>query len=148
MSDPDTIQRLRTRGWTVAVVESLTGGLLADRLARLPDASEWFRGAVVAYSIDVKRDLLGIGDAPPVSEVAVKAMASRGKELLGADLSLAVSGVGGPERQDGEDPGTVWFAVAKPGSVEAVLRRFDGSPEDVLLATCEVGFDLLERALR
>ena len=77
------LSELVAKGWSLAVAESLTGGLLADRAARLPNAARWFRGGLVAYHADVKRDLLGIGDAPPVSEASARSMAANVARLLG-----------------------------------------------------------------
>lgn len=64
-------------------------------------------GGLVAYHGDIKRDLLGIGDAPVVSKVVARAMAGKVAQLLGADCSLAATAVGGPGRDDGLAPGTV-----------------------------------------
>jgi len=66
---------LRDRGLTLAIAESLTGGLLASRLVAVPGASEWFRGAVVAYDSSVKRSVLGIPEGPVVSIEVAAAMA-------------------------------------------------------------------------
>lgn len=130
-------EAIARRGWTLAVAESLTGGLLDDCFARLPDASEWFRGGVVAYDSEVKRGLLSIGDAEVVSEDAATAMASSVAALFGADVAVAVTGVGGPDPQDGLPPGTVWLAVSVCGSVSARLVTFDGEAADIVRATCE-----------
>ncbi|MGH3501875.1 MAG: CinA family protein [Nocardioidaceae bacterium] len=81
---------------TVAVAESLTGGLVASSLAAAPGASRWFRGAVVAYASEVKHELLAVPAGPVASEQAARAMAAAVADLLGADLTLAITGVGGP----------------------------------------------------
>jgi nicotinamide-nucleotide amidase len=96
----------------VAVAESLTGGELAARFASAPGAGDWFRGGIVAYASDVKYDLLDVPVGPVVSEAAAAAMAAGACRLLGADVSVAVTGVAGPDDQDGEPPGTVWLALA------------------------------------
>lgn len=98
------------RGRTLAVAESLTGGLLASGLAAAPGASAWFAGGIVAYGRAVKHDLLGVPPGPVVSGPAARAMATSAARLLGADLTVALTGVGGPEEQDGEPPGTVFVA--------------------------------------
>jgi nicotinamide-nucleotide amidase len=99
------------RGLTVAVAESLTGGLVAARLVNVPGASTWFRGGVVAYASEVKRSLLDVPDGPVVSAAAAHAMAIGVGARLEADIGLAVTGVAGPDPQDGEAPGTVFLAV-------------------------------------
>jgi nicotinamide-nucleotide amidase len=105
-------QLLVERGLTLAVAESLTGGLVAARLVNVPGASGWFRGGVVAYASDVKRSVLDVPDGPVVSAAAARAMATGVQHLLGADVGLGVTGVAGPDGQDGERPGTVFMAVA------------------------------------
>ncbi len=136
----------RGRG-TVAVAESLTGGKISCHLGAAPDSSDWFKGCVVAYGSDVKHKVLGVPEGPVVSEAAAAAMASGVAELLGAETAVAVTGVGGPDSQDGEPPGTVWFGVRTPEGVTTELRRWDGDPEEVLEQTTKHALTLLERAL-
>lgn len=119
----------------LAVVESLTGGLVCSDLAASPGSSDWFRGGVVAYDRTTKHGVLGVPDGPVVAEPAVRAMASRAASLFGADLTLAISGAGGPDPQDDQPPGTVWFAVDDHGTVDAWWQHFPGEPPDVLHAT-------------
>ena len=132
---------------TVAVAESLTGGLLCSRFARQEGASDWFRGGVVSYARMTKERLLGIGDAPVVSEAAARFMAARVAELLSADVAIAVTGVGGPDPEDGIPPGTVWIATYSLGETEAHMFRFDGDPTDVCDQTCDVAESLLQARL-
>jgi nicotinamide-nucleotide amidase len=132
---------------TVAVAESLTSGALAAELGAAPNASEWFRGAVVAYAEDVKFGLLGVPRGPVVSEEAVVAMAHGAAQRLGADVVVALSGAGGPEPMDGEEPGTVWFGVITPGAEHAEQCCFPGGPSDVVAAAVDHGLVLVHRAL-
>ena len=110
------------RGRTIAVAESLTGGMISSALAEAQQASEWFRGSVVAYSTPVKHQLLEVPAGPVVSSNAATAMARSVRKLLLADISVAVTGAGGPSAQDGHEPGTVFLAV-DDGRREQVLRR-------------------------
>lgn len=119
-------------GVTVGCAESLTSGAIAARLGAAPDAAEWFRGGVVAYSREVKHRLLRVPNGPVVCEASARAMATSARELLGADVVVAVTGAGGPGAQDGRPPGTVWLAVADSASVHAEHHEFDGDPEAVL----------------
>ncbi|EME22233.1 CinA family protein [Rhodococcus triatomae] len=135
------------RGVTVGTAESLTAGAIAARLGAAPDASSWFAGAVVAYSRDVKHGLLGVPEGPVVCEDAACAMASGARDLLGADVVVAVTGAGGPGEQDGQPPGTVWLAVSDPTAVRAERRRFDGDPEAVLEQTVLRALEMLVDAL-
>ena len=106
---------LLERALTLGVAESLTGGLLAARVVAVPGASEWFRGAVVAYDSAVKRSLLGVGDGPVVTGEAAAAMADGARRVLDADVGLATTGVAGPTEQEGRPVGTVVVGLALPG---------------------------------
>jgi nicotinamide-nucleotide amidase len=124
------LERLRARGWTLGVAESLTGGLIGARIVNVPGASEVFRGAVVSYATDVKRSLLGVDAPVVVSEEAARQMAEGAQRTLGADVGIAVTGVAGPTEQDGVAVGTVCFGLALPGvPTEAVSTRLPGDRE-------------------
>lgn len=103
---------LRERGLTLAVAESVTGGLLATRLTDVPGASEVFRGGVVSYASEVKFDLLDVPLGPVVSAAAAEAMAVGVRERLGADVGLSTTGVAGPDEQEGQPVGTVHLGIA------------------------------------
>lgn len=113
------LQQCRDLGLTLACAESLTGGLISSRLTSVPGASDVFRGGVVSYASEVKYDLLGVPQGPVVSEEAVVAMAEGACRVLGADVSLAVTGVAGPDPQDGVEVGRVWMATSVGGAVQA-----------------------------
>jgi nicotinamide-nucleotide amidase len=130
-------ERIAARDQTLAVAESLTGGELSARFATVQGSSDWYRGGVVAYSSAVKHELLSVPEGPVVSEVAVRAMAEHVVQVLGAEVGLAVSGVAGPDEQDGQPPGTVWMAAYLDGRTCANLEQFTGDPEDVVDATLE-----------
>ncbi len=139
---------LQERRWTIAVAESLTGGLLAATIARGPDAAAWFRGAVVAYHPDVKHRLLDVPEGPVVSERCARAMAAGARVLLEADVGLAVTGVGGPGPEEGQPAGTVWFAISTPeGGATHQGCFYDRSPEEVCSLSCSLGIDLALRIL-
>jgi PncC family amidohydrolase len=127
---------LKHGGYTLAVAESLTGGLLASTFARASGSSEWFCGGIVAYSSAVKYELLGVPGGPVVSESAAVAMAAGVGRLLGADAAASVTGVGGPDPQDGQPPGTVWIATWPDQLGGAVLLHLSGSPESICQQVC------------
>ncbi|MFI6165547.1 CinA family protein [Nocardia sp. NPDC051052] len=133
-------------GQTVAVAESLTAGQLAAAVGAAPDAGSFFRGSVVGYSRRVKHKVLGVPDGPVVSEHAAEAMARTVKDLMDADIAVAVTGVGGPDTQDGEPPGTVWFAVATETSTKTSRQLFPGDPGEVLRQTVDFALELLVQA--
>lgn len=147
----DEISRLaRSTGRTVAVAESLTGGRVCATLAAAESSSVWFRGGLVAYSSEVKHTLLHVPPGPVVSASAARAMGVGVRDLLGADLGLAVTGAGGPAPQDDQEPGTVFLAVVDgsgPGS-EPVRRQIDGDPGQVCAATVIEALALLVERLR
>jgi len=138
---------LKHHGRTLAVAESLTGGLLASAFARASGSSEWFRGGIVAYSSAVKYDVLDVPGGPVVSEAAATAMARGAGCLLGADVAVAVTGVGGPDPQDGEPPGTVWVATWPDRLGSAVLLRLAGSPESICEQVCTETVRMLRERL-
>ena len=117
---------LRDRGLSLAVAESLTGGLVGARLTAVPGASDVFRGAVVPYASEVKFDLLGLPEGPVVSTDAAKAMSLGVRERLGADVGIATTGVAGPAEQEGQPPGTVFLGLAHRDRVEALRVRLPG----------------------
>ena len=111
---------LRGQGLSLAVAESLTGGLVGARLTVVPGSSEVFRGAVVSYASDVKFNLLGVPEGPVVSNDAAKAMALGVRERLGADVGIATTGVAGPAEQEGHPPGTVFLGLAYGNHLEGL----------------------------
>lgn len=153
-TDPDDLaariaERAQEQDRTVAVAESLTGGMVASALARAEDASTWFRGGIVAYSSEVKHDLLDVPEGPVVSPESAAAMAESVARLLGADVTVAVTGAGGPDPQDGQPPGTVWIAAhdTRAAGAEPHQHRFSGSPAEVCHASAVASLEALLTAL-
>jgi len=108
-------------GCTVAVAESLTGGLLAAAITSVPGASQVFRGSVTAYATEIKASVLGVDADLLAREGAVDAevarqMAAGVRSLLGATVGLATTGVAGPTGQDGKPVGLVYVGYAGPDS--------------------------------
>lgn len=133
---------------TIATAESLTGGNISCLLAAAPDSAGWFRGSIVAYSSDVKYGLLEVPSGPVVSAAAAHAMAASTAKLLDADVTVAVTGVGGPDPQDGIAPGTVWFGLAVNGTVRAEVQHFRGEPDEIVELTTRHALELVIGALR
>ena len=102
---------LAASGRSIAVAESLTGGLLVQALARAQGSGDWLLGGVVAYASSVKHGLLGVSAEHVVSPESAEQMATGVRSRLGADVSVAVTGVAGPDRQEGRPPGEVWIGV-------------------------------------
>ncbi len=144
--------RLAARGLTLGVAESLTGGLIASRLVNVAGASAWFRGGVVAYASEVKFDVLGVPQGPVVTEAAAAAMAEGVRRLTGADVGLGITGVAGPDDQEGVGPGSVFVGLALPGDSTGQQPRsrelrVPGDRERVRQYGAISALDLLRRAL-
>ena len=138
---------LRSRAWKLGLAESVTGGLVASRIVAVPGASEWFRGAVVSYATEVKRDVLGVSDGPVVSESAAAEMAAGARRVLGAEVGLGVTGVAGPTTQDGQPVGTVFLASDIGGDVEVRRIHLPGDRERIRQFACISLLDALRHRL-
>ncbi len=143
------IARLRAAGTTLAVAESLTGGLLGAELVTVPGASAVFRGGALTYATDSKASVLGVDAAllaaagPVHPQVAVQ-MADGARSLFGADLALATTGVAGPGAADGHPAGTVYVARTggdRPAAVRGLLLT--GPRPAVRAAVVQVALALL-----
>lgn len=117
---------LVSRGQTLAVAESCTGGGLGATITALPGSSRWFLGGVIAYADAVKRDLLGVEPQiierhGAVSAECAQALAAGARRVAGADWGLSITGVAGPDGGTAEKPvGLVYIGVAGPdGSADA-----------------------------
>lgn len=126
------VRLLSERGQTVAVAESLTGGLLAAAFVRIPGVSAVFRGGVVAYATELKATLLGVPEDllaryGPVHDGVAVAMAEGVRQRLGATYGLATTGVAGPGPSGGQPAGTVYVAVAGPAGAQPLRFAFTGT---------------------
>jgi nicotinamide-nucleotide amidase len=142
-----TLALMRARGLTLALAESVTGGLVAGRLTAVPGASDVLRGAVVSYASDVKFDLLGVPEGPVVSEAAAIAMATGVRRLLVADVGLALTGVAGPTEQDGMPVGTLCVGIDDGSGAVARTFRLPGQREQMRQMSVITALDHLRRHL-
>jgi nicotinamide-nucleotide amidase len=138
---------LLERSLTLAVAESVTGGLIASRLVGVAGASKWFRGGVVSYASDVKFDLLHVPVGPVVSGDAAEAMASGVRTLLKSDVGLSVTGVAGPEEQDGQPAGTVFVGLSFGDELRHVALHLPGDRPRIRAYSAISALDVLRRAL-
>jgi len=127
----DLVVRLTAAGQTVAVAESLTGGLVAAALTEVAGASVVVRGGVLAYATDLKAQLLGVDEVLLARVGAVDAdvaeqMASGVRSLMGATYGLATTGVAGPDPVDGKPVGTVYVALVGQGSSRVKALSLSG----------------------
>lgn len=133
----DIASSAQARGITVAVAESLSGGGLSQQLAKAPDAGDWFAGGVVAYLSATKFRALAVPEGPVVTAEAARAMAVGVLELTGADVAVAVTGVGGPGEQEGRPPGTVFMCAASRDTAQDFEHLFEGEPGEIVEQTIE-----------
>ena len=134
----------RERSLRIAVVESLTTGGFAHAVGAGEAASEWFAGGIVAYMRDVKEGLLGVSHGVDLcSAECAEQLAAGGRELFGADVCVATTGVGGPDPEDGHAPGTVYLGWATEGDHGHRLLEASGPPEQVMSTTIDTAIDLL-----
>ncbi|WSL58118.1 CinA family protein [Streptomyces sp. NBC_01725] len=144
---------LARRGSTLAVAESLTGGLVAAELTSVPGASRALRGSVTAYATDVKRDVLGVDGTLLAQRGAVdpevaRQMAVGVRGVLGADWGVSTTGVAGPDPQDGQPVGTVYVAVSGPhGGEKVAALRLNGDRAEIRRESVRSVLELLSGEL-
>jgi nicotinamide-nucleotide amidase len=143
---------LRDDKLTLAVAESLTGGGLAERLVRLPDSSDYFAGAVVAYAAEAKQEVLGVSgetlEGPGmVSEDCAREMAAGVRRAFRADVGVSTTGVAGPAPLEGHPPGELFVAVSSDRGEEARHIQAPGDREQVRRWAQQAALDLLRRHL-
>jgi len=138
---------------TIAVAESCTGGLLAERLTNVPGSSRYFLSGIVTYSNQSKVDLAGI---PPlllemqgaVSEEIARGLAESVREKVAATIGVGITGVAGPTGGSAEKPvGTVHVAVASPQEVRHRLFMFPGSRDRIRWQATQAALDMVRRVL-
>lgn len=155
MSEPTAapvLARLRERRQSLAVAESLTGGLLAATIVDVPGASVVFRGGLVVYATDLKRDLAGVpGDLlaarGPVDPDVALALADGARRVCAADWGLATTGVAGPDPQTGVPVGTVYLACRGPGGGEVRGLTLDGDRTHVRAGAVAAALEMLAEVL-
>jgi nicotinamide-nucleotide amidase len=148
----ELILELARRGQTVAVAESLTGGLLCATLVDVPGVSQVLRGGLVVYATDLKSSLAGVpadllDHRGPVDADVALAMARGARERCRADWGLATTGVAGPDPQDGVAVGTVYVAVADAGDARVRRLELDGDRETVRTGAVAAALDLLRACM-
>ena len=145
---------LKEKGLTFATAESCTGGQVAARITAFPGSSSVYRGGVVSYWSEVKRDALGvpwtlIEEHGAVSDPCARAMAEGARKLTGADLAVSVTGVAGPDSDERGNPvGLVFIALATPEGTFC-RRTENGSSRRCLIQEVSVNhaYDMIRRYL-
>lgn len=149
---PDVILRLlEQRGETLALMESCTGGLVASLITDTPGSSTAFRGGIVSYATDIKEQFgvpKGILDAHgAVSIETARAMARAARERLGATAGIGVTGVAGPDSQEGKPVGEVHIAVVTSRGARETTQHWRGSRRDIKNRAAQTALNLLRLTL-
>ncbi|MCR5349040.1 MAG: CinA family protein [Bacilli bacterium] len=140
----DLLQNLADLGLTLGTVESMTGGLFAAKATDIPGASHVFKGAIVSYSAEVKEKTVGvdaglIANNGVVSEPVAKEMAVKGREALGVDVCLSVTGNAGPSAEEGEaGVGQVYFSLATKDAAWTFGYTFEGTRQEIREAAVDM----------
>lgn len=147
------IEALRRRGETVATAESLTAGLVVASLTEVAGASAVVRGGVVAYATDLKARLAGVDQAlldehGAVHPSVAEALARGARQRCGADWGLGLTGVAGPDPQDGVAPGTVYIGAAGPEGTTVRAVSCEGDRQAIRAAAVRVALEHFEELLR
>ena len=144
---------LKKRGWRLAVAESCTGGLLGHRLTSIPGSSTYFLGGVIAYRNEIKVRILNVREETlarfgAISAEAAREMAEGVRRIFQADLALAITGVAGPDPEEGKPVGEIYIALASPDGLWT-RRIVGGSDRQANKALAvEAALELLEATLR
>lgn len=141
------VDLLREGGLTLALAESLTGGLACSRLVEVEGVSDVLRGSIVSYASEVKFDLLGVTPGPVVNERTAGEMAAGVRGVLRADVGLSLTGVAGPTEQDGMPVGTVCVGLALPTGTHTTTVRLGRQRDQIRQFAVITAFDLLRRRL-
>lgn len=142
-----TVDALRSRGWTLATSESLTAGLLASTVARIPGASDVLRGGLIVYATDLKTSLAGVPGAVlsrhgAVSGETARALADGAAGRCGATVGIGLTGVAGPAEQEGHPVGTVYIGVRMPGAgTWSVPVSLTGDRQQIRDAACSAALE-------
>ncbi len=151
-TDDETIERvifklLTELDYTIAAAESMTGGMVTAALTSLPGSSAVTRGGIVAYHSELKERLLGVSDATTVVDLeTAEEMARGGRELLGADVVVSVTGSAGPEPLE-KPVGTMVIGVSTPDHTQAKEMRMVGDRERVRTYAVTSALHLIRLAL-
>ena len=143
----DVVELLKARNQTVATAESLTAGLLCATIVDTPGASAVVRGGLIVYATELKHELAGVdqqlldehGAVHP--EVAIQ-LAEGARKRCNSDWGIGLTGVAGPDPQDGHPPGEVWIAVASSTGARSLRLELGGDRDAVRRETVDAVLEL------
>ncbi|MBY8859949.1 CinA family protein [Nocardia sp. CA2R105] len=148
----DLVRRLLSARATVATAESLTAGLLSATIAGVPGASAVLRGGLIVYATDLKHTLAGVDEhllatEGPVAAGTAEQLAAGARRVCGADWGIGLTGVAGPDSQDGHAVGTVFLGVSGPESTEVLRLKLAGDRWTIRLGAVHAAVTELARGL-
>jgi nicotinamide-nucleotide amidase len=138
---------------TVATAESLTAGLLSATIAGVPGASAALRGGLIVYATDLKHTLAGVSEHTlaadgPVAAGTAEQLAAGARTVCGADWGIGLTGVAGPDPQDGKEVGTVFLGIAGPEGTEVLRLKLSGDRWTIRLGAVRAAVTELARSFR
>ncbi len=153
MSAADVVRALKERGETVATAESLTAGLVTAELTSVPGSSAVVRGGLVVYATDLKHTLAGVDAALLAEHGAVhpevaRRLAEGARERCGATWGLGLTGVAGPDPQDGVAPGTVHVGLSGPFGAAVRSLTLGGDRDEVRKGSTTAALNFLRDHLK
>ncbi|MFJ9363549.1 CinA family protein [Nocardia sp. NPDC101769] len=149
----ELVAALAAAGQTVATAESLTAGLLSAAIAGIPGASTVLRGGLIVYATDLKQSLAGVSADTlavdgPVAASTAEQLAVGARHRCGADWGIGLTGVAGPEPQDGRPVGTVFLGIAGPESTEVLRLKLSGDRWTIRVGAVRAAVTELVRIVR
>ncbi|MGX1808183.1 CinA family protein [Nocardia sp. NPDC055321] len=149
----DLVAALKSARLTVATAESLTAGLLAATIAGIPGASAVLRGGLIVYATDLKHDLAGVSTDTlasdgPVAASTAEQLAVGARLRCGADWGVGLTGVAGPDPQDGREVGTVFLGLAGPDGTEVIRLKLPGDRWTIRVGAVREAITELARSIR
>lgn len=149
----DLVAALKGGGQTVATAESLTAGLVSATIAGVPGASAVLRGGLVVYATDLKHSLAGVDEQVlaaegPVAASTAEQLAVGARTRCRADWGIALTGVAGPDPQDGIEVGTVFLGLAGPGHTEVMRLKLTGDRWNIRVTATQAAVRELLRCVR
>lgn len=137
-------ERAAALGLTVGAIESLTSGNVASALGRGDSASEWFGGAIVAYRTETKEHALSVAPGTdPYSPSCARQLAVNGRQVLGVDVCVSVTGVGGPDPEGSHPPGEVHIGIATRRGADTTSHLFEGTAVDIVAQSMNAALSAL-----